>query len=102
MCEDAEAIMYRNRANRVEHLKPIGTDKEMIKEYLRSKIGTTYATATAPSDANLLLLDLADWGGNSRTRRDHTPWAQMRRAMQDYRPYVQKNVTQLCRWHRWL
>ena len=35
----------------------------LIKEFLRQHIGTTYATATQPSDANLLGVDMQEWAG---------------------------------------
>ena len=84
-----------------ERLKPIKTDKDLIKDFLRQRIGTTFAVATAPSNVNLLQLDLADWGGQMGSRRENTPWEQMRRSMQNYRSYVQKNVAKLCPWHHW-
>jgi hypothetical protein len=96
-----ENVMYAFRKRDSEHLKPIDSDKTLIKEFLRANIGSDYATATAPSDANLLGLDLADWGGN-RNPRGCSPWRQMERAMQDYRDYVEKNVEKLFPWHHWL
>ena len=85
----------------VESLKAIDKDVEMIKEFLRLKIGTTFAQATSPSDENLLSVDMADWGGN-RAGRARAPWYQMRDAMQDYREYVKRHVTNKCPWHHWL
>ena len=40
--------------------KDITADVQRIKEFLRQNIGTTYATATQPSDANLLGVDMTD------------------------------------------
>ena len=96
-----EAILHSSRAEVNERLKPIKTDKDLIKDFLRQRIGTTFAVATAPSNVNLLQLDLADWGGQMGSRRENTPWEQMRRSMQNYRSYVQKNVAKLCPWHHW-
>jgi hypothetical protein len=91
------------KANRQESatLKAIETDKALIKEFLRKHIGTTYAQATQPSDANLLSVDMTDWGGLRRARQC-TPQQQMRKAMADYRSYVQRQVVKLCPWHIWM
>ena len=83
--------------------KDIRTDVEMIKATLRQKIGSDYATCTSPSDANLLGLDLTDWGGDrsAHSKRNGTP-SQMQRAMADYCEYVEAKVSDLCPWHHWL
>ena len=85
-------------------LKNIDTDVEAIKEFLRIHIGTTWAQATAPSDANLLGVDMTDWGGDRSVaqKRRNTPWAQIQSAMVDYRNYVQERLSHNCPWHRWL
>ena len=44
-------------------MKDIDTDVGILKEWLRECIGTTYAEATSASEANLLNLDLSEWGG---------------------------------------
>ena len=95
-----ENILYAGRSARKQHLKPIDQDKAIIKDYLRLKIGADYATATTPSDDNLLVLDLADWGG-SRNARQGSPWRQMEHTAQDYREYVTKHVSKLFPWHNW-
>jgi hypothetical protein len=95
-----EAILYARRQDRKEFLKPIDTDKALIKEYLRQAIGADYATATTPSDANLLQVDMADWGGPNRGRQN-APWRQMERDAHDYRDYVRQNVAKLFPWHHW-
>ena len=66
--------------------KVVRTDVDAIKEFLRGTIGTTYAQVTTASDANLMGIDLTDWGGDrtAREKRNGTPWAQMQRAMRDW------------------
>ena len=96
-----EVVVHRFRKPDPESLKKIDNDVELIKEFLRAKIGRNFAEATTPSDDNQLGLDMADWGGN-RNARGLAPWVQMREAMQDYRAYVRKQVTDKCRWHKWM
>ena len=77
---------------------------DLIKDFLRRTIRTTYAQATSPSDANLMGLDLTDWGGdrNAADKRNAVVlWRQMQRGMADYRDYVQRKVADLCPWHHW-
>ena len=99
-------MVQRERADRAEYLKPIQTTKDLIKEYLRDKIGRDFATATQESDANLLNLDMSEWGGdrNDQQRRNGAPWEQMRRDSQNFRDYVGDAVSGpngLCKWHMW-
>ena len=84
--------------------KDIDNDVKLMKEFIRKHVGTTYDQATAPSDTPFPDMDMSDWGGdrNARNMRNNTPWRQMESAMQDYREYVQRQVTNLCRWHRWI
>ena len=96
-----EVVVHRFRKPDPESLKKIDNDVELIKEFLRAKIGRNFAEATTPSDDNQLGLDMADWGGN-RNARGRAPWVQMREAMRDYRAYVRKQVTDKCRWHKWM
>ena len=92
-----EEVQYRFRKDDVEHLKYIETDKELIKEFLRERIRTTFQECTAPSDENVLEVDVKDWGGSRRgAMRNHAPWRQMERAMEDYRMYVRKHLGKLC------
>ena len=93
-------IVHRFRQPDPESLKQIDADVDKIKKFLRETIGDDFRTATTPSSANLLGLDMADWGGNQYPR-NHTPWKQMERAMADYPEYVTDNVTKLSPWHRW-
>ena len=100
-----DAIMKRRQKNMdgLETLKNIDTDVEAIKEFLRLKIGTTWAEATTPSDANLLSLDMAEWGGDRSVaaKRQNTPWAQIQRSMNDYRTFVTERIAHNCPWHIW-
>ena len=52
--------------------KNIDQDVALIKEFLRASLGSTWAQVTVPSDANLLNIDMSDWGGG-RNARAHTP-----------------------------
>ena len=96
-----QAVVYRFRKPETETLKKIDNDVELIKEFLRTKIGRNFAEATTPSDENLLSVDMVDWGGN-RAARQLAPWEQMRLDMQDFREYVRRHVTEKCPWHQWL
>jgi hypothetical protein len=78
----------------------IAIDKERIKEFLRANIGTTYAMVTQPSDANLLNVDMADWGGLRRPRAC-APFAQIRHAQAGFREYVRRQLAKLCPWQHW-
>ena len=80
--------------------KDISADVVLIKEFLRQHIGTTYATATMPSDANVLGVDMADWGGLRRARAC-SPFNQWRAAAGGYREYVRRQLAKLCPWHHW-
>ena len=80
--------------------KDIAADVLLIKEFLRQHIGTTYASATQPSDANLLGVDMSDWGGLSRPRVC-APFNQLRGANGRYRLYVRRQLAKLCPWHHW-
>ena len=98
-----KSIIWSNRdeANyRAAKLKDIDADVRAIKEFLRTNIGSTYAVATQPSDANLLSVDMADWGG-LRTPRGSAPFQQIRNAQAGYREYVEQQLTKLCPWQRW-
>ena len=101
---DAIIKYFRKNTDGLETLKIIDTDVEIIKEYLRIHIGVTWAQATAFSDANSMGLDLKYWGGDrvAAQTRNGTPWAQIQRAMRDYRTFVQARVVKNCPWHKWL
>ena len=77
MKSQLEEVQYRFRKDNVElleHLKYIETDKELIKEFLRERIRTTFQECTAPSDENVLDVDVKDWGGSRRgAMRNHAP-----------------------------
>ena len=80
--------------------KDIRADVLLIKEHLRAHVGTTWAQCTQPSDANLLSLDLADWGG-LRNARARAPQRQLEQSHASYRDYVRREVAKLCPWHYW-
>ena len=84
--------------------KYIDTDVETLKKFLRTSIGTTWAEATAPSDANLLGLDMTNWGGDRSPvqKRQNTPWAQIRDAAFDYRTYIKERLEANAPWHKWI
>ena len=94
-------VIHRFRTDRTAaQLKDVRRDVEMIKEFLRTHIGTTFAQATAPSDANLLGVEMADWGG-LRFPRGRAPWNQIADHYGSYRDYVRRQVAKICPWHQW-
>ena len=80
--------------------KNIDDAVELIKEFLRKELGTSWAEVTADSDENLLNLDLATWGGSRYARRE-APWEQMQRENAGIDAYVRAEVCKMCNWHRW-
>jgi hypothetical protein len=95
-----KSIVHRRRARDRATPKDIAADVLLIKDFLRQHIGTTYATATQPSDANLMGVDMSDWGGLRRPRAC-APFNQLRGANGGYREYVRRQVAKLCPWHHW-
>ena len=81
-------------------LRDVRVDVDKIKEFLRTKIGTTYRAATQPSNDNLLAVEMADWGGRAYPRTN-APFQQVRNANNGYREYVEKQLQKLCPWQRW-
>lgn len=98
-----DAVINANRRPDKAKLKDISTDKQRIKEWLRSSIGTTYAQATHASDANLLGVDMTRWGGDrtAASKRRSAPWAKRVAAMADYNDYILQKLRAYCHWHRW-
>ena len=98
-------ILKQNQKNLdgIESLKNIDADVEMIKEFLREKLGRTWKEVTTPSTDNQLGLDMTHWGGDrsNANKLANTPWAQIRRGMSDYRTYVKDRLAANCRWHKW-
>lgn len=92
------------KANRADvtagKLKNIRADVELIKSFLREKIGSTFGEATAECHENVLAIDVSQWGGQ-RNVRSRAPWEQMKDHMEDYREYVRSTVVQICPWHHW-
>ena len=95
-----KSLVYSRRARDDATQKDIKADVALIKEFLRARTGTTYATATQPSDANLLGVDMSDWGGLRRPRAC-APFNQVREAQGGYRSYVRRQLAKLCPWHHW-
>ena len=93
-------LIYARRKRDSATLKDISADVLLIKEFLRQHIGTTYVTATMPSDANLLGVDMTDWGGLRRALAC-APFNQLRAAQGGYREYVRRQLAKLCPWHHW-
>ena len=77
VARSVKSLVFRRRDDDEATLKDIAADKLLIKKYLRARIGTTYGAATQPSDANLLDVDMADWGG-LRRQRACAPFNQVR------------------------
>ena len=96
-------IVKANREPDAAKLKKVTTDVDQLLDWLRKGIGTTYAQATAPSDANLLDVDMSRWGGNrsSQSKRANTPWAKRAKVMADYDAYVRSKMRIYCPWQRW-
>ena len=95
-----KGLIWANRKHDKATPKDVTVDVQAIKEFLRARIGTNYVACTQPSDANLLNVDMADWGG-LRTPRASAPFNQIRNAQQGYRDYVQRQLQKLCPWQRW-
>ena len=95
------SLVFWRRAQDTATPRYIRVDVDLIKDFLRSNIGSTYATATQPSDTNSLGVDMADWGGLRRPRAC-APFEQVRNAAGGYRTYVERQLTKLCPWHHWV
>ena len=54
-------------------LKDIRTDIDLMKDFLRKHVGTTYAEATQRSDDNKMSVDMKDWGGRTLPRSRSPP-----------------------------
>ena len=96
-------VLRTNQQAERAKLKKIDKEVDVLMDWLRGSIGTTYAQATAPSNENLLGVDMSRWGGNQPARRRvNTPWARRREVMKDYEEYVRSKMRIYCHWHRWL
>ena len=93
-------LIWARRRRYEKTYKDITTDVNAIKNFLRAQIGGNYATCTQPSVANLLSVDMSEWGG-LRTPRGSAPFNQIRAANAGVREYVTRQVTKLCPWQRW-
>ena len=78
-------------------VKEIDTDVQLLLKWLREKIGTTYAQATANNDDNLLGLAIDRRSSGVSAHRG----GKQERAMADYRQYVRDKVTTYCPWMMW-
>ena len=96
-----KSFVFADRAKKTATLKDVSADVKAIKAFLRANIGTNYIAATQPSNANLLNVDMSDWGG-LRTPVGSAPFNQIRAAQHGYREYVETQLTKLCPWQRWL
>ena len=96
-----KSIIWANRKKDTATLKDVSPDVQAIKVFLRANIGTNYIAATQPSNANLLNVDMSDWGG-LRTPIGSAPFNQIRAAQNGIREYVERQLTKLCPWQRWL
>ena len=94
-------VVFWRRTRDTATPKNIRVDVDLIKDQLRRDIGNTFAVATLPSDANLLGVDMADWGGQRRAR-ECAPFVQLRHGQNGYREYVRKQIAKLCPWHHWV
>ena len=95
-----KSLIWSRRRRYEKTYKDITTDVNAIKNFLRAQIGGNYATCTQPSVANLLSVDMSEWGG-LRTPRGSAPFNQIRAANAGVREYVTRQVTKLCPWQRW-
>ena len=95
-----KSLVWAKRKRDASTLKDISVDVRSIKEFYRSTVGTNYATATQPSNDNLMSVDMSDWGGRQYPRTN-APFAQIRRAQDGIREYVTRQVAKLCPWQRW-
>ena len=95
-----ESVFYEHRSRQTATDKNIDGDVAIIKEFLRTKIGSTYAEATAPCDENALGVDLTNWGGQRRARQQ-APWEQMRAHEATMAETVEDVITSYCLWHKW-
>ena len=77
VCNAIKRLVWWRRKEDEATLKNIDTDVQLIKEFLRMHIGTTYAAATQQSNANQLSVDMSDWGG-LRNARASAPYQQIR------------------------
>ena len=71
-------LVFWRRARDTATPRDIRVDVDLILDFLRSNIGTTYAVATQVSDENKLGVDMSDWGGLRRPR-ECAPFQQSRR-----------------------
>ena len=99
-------VVKANRAADTATLKNIDQDVDLIKEWLRKALGTTYAHVTTPSNENKLKVNMTRWGGDRRTanKRANTPWARRAAAMgtaAEVSAYVRKKMADYCPWHPW-
>ena len=81
--------------------KSARTDIDRLKQFFRARVGTTFAACTAPSEANLLDLDLTSWGGRPSRMRRFMPWTKVQRKNNDLDAYVRGQLQKLCHWHTW-
>lgn len=101
-CDDLFGFSREGHAQ----IKDASVDVEKIKEFLRSKVGRTYADAIRPRpESNSLDLDLSDWGGRPGRMHPHMPWvkapAHAFSASHNYRAWLINELHKLSPWHQW-
>ena len=89
------------RKREVLSAKEAQQDVDAIKQFFYSHAGSNFAQCTQPSDANVMSIDMTDWGG-LQTPRHSAPFMQMRRAQTGYRDFVEGVITRLAVWQTWL
>ena len=63
----------------------------MIQEFLFEKLGRSWAAVMTPSEANLLDLNLENWGGRPERMLAHMPWERAAGANADIAQYVERD-----------
>ena len=94
--------IFTDRKAQTEWYKNIDSTVELIKEYLRAHIGTTFNRATRASRENTLGIDTAGWWGTRTDRIDeHLPWNLAAAQSRSNQQFVLDTLAKMCSWHRW-
>ena len=94
--------VFTNNKVQTEWYKDIDRTVAIIKEFLRTNIGTNFQQATRPSQDNTLGIDVAPWWG-TRTDKidDHLPWKVAAEQSKSNKAFVAEQLGKLCPWHKW-